>query len=1028
MVRCLMLPLLVHVVLVFHGSICVDQVALDLPWQDQLCCHSTPVHPGVEAEGSSAEMKRSESDLPHRPHCMFSRSTSPLLEQNASACVNVLCFIEENWEYLTCHRQSLISSGNLSITAVAVHLQWLKSPVNASGNAEYAFNHPVRCASEESLPCSLASDTIASVAMVTFSVFNETTKTVLLNFPARPAKPSPPINLSYNQTVEAMLFLLWEVPDYSDYGLLKYQVRYAVNASLPVWQVINATLDKPQLVLDLKPKLLYIVQVRCSTMAEPPLWSDWSDCLQIFLDTVSYIPEKIVAQPGQNVTVYCLFNDHNSDASEAMWTLNHQQHLHRSQYHQINQWVSQITVRPSENGMYDLLQCTQEWTIPYSQIYVEGASIDIKCVTNGDIDAMDCSWTTTQLTTPIFRSRWADMLCDEMKALEGAGVVVGSTGPVCHPSWSGHCTIRPLRMNCYKLWLEIESEFGPIRSKAVYLSPADHIKAHPPTNIKALSRSTGVLKVTWDPPRLPVNGLQCQLRLLLPSAARAQPEWKVYSPLSDSWMEVAIPDMCWVYSVQVRCVHAHGSGYWGDWSELVYSMPENSRAPERGPDFWRILQKDQQRTTTNVTLLFKPIQAADRSYCIDGFIVHRQLAGGGVNRDRIKVVSSYSFEWNHDVQTVTVEAFNNKGSSADNIQMTLERQPKRRCVRSFHALIINSTCVSLLWTLLDNSSVPLSMVVQWSSPKQQDHHKGEAHIMWARVPYTDRTVYLKGDFYGFEEMGFQLFPVFADGEGKSVYTVASKGELAPYVMLMIVSLISVFLFVSLILSQNKMKRFVWKEVPNPNKCSWARGLDFKRADTFNQVFQASDGLPAWPLLLPPEHISQVCIVDKMDHSAFTPPATISLNCEPAIEPVIVVSPSVDGESLLHATVDQSSVTYASVLLADPHQYHIQYKDGSGSSDEGNYSANNSDISGQWELSEPRRSCSLNSVDEFYEVSEPENDSSGVIELKYLSLNSPEGDEEITDAELLKNSAPCLEQELMLSDGLQLYMPQFRTAH
>ena len=34
--------------------------------------------------------------------------------------------------------------------------------------------------------------------------------------------------------------------------------------------------------------------------------------------------------------------------------------------------VSQITVRPSETRMYDLLQCTQEWTIPYSQIYVEG--------------------------------------------------------------------------------------------------------------------------------------------------------------------------------------------------------------------------------------------------------------------------------------------------------------------------------------------------------------------------------------------------------------------------------------------------------------------------------------------------------------------------------------------------------------------------------------------------------------------------------------------------------------------------------
>lgn len=36
------------------------------------------------------------------------------------------------------------------------------------------------------------------------------------------------------------------------------------------------------------------------------------------------------------------------------------------------QQVSQVTMRPSETEMYDLLRCTQKWTIPYSQIYVEG--------------------------------------------------------------------------------------------------------------------------------------------------------------------------------------------------------------------------------------------------------------------------------------------------------------------------------------------------------------------------------------------------------------------------------------------------------------------------------------------------------------------------------------------------------------------------------------------------------------------------------------------------------------------------------
>lgn len=26
----------------------------------------------------------------------------------------------------------------------------------------------------------------------------------------------------------------------------------------------------------------------------------------------------------------------------------------------------------------------------------------------------------------------------------------------------------------------------------------------------------------------------------------------------------------------------------------------------------------------------------------------------------------------------------------------------------------------------------------------------------------------------------------------------------------------------------RMKKFVWKEVPDPNKCSWARGVDFRK--------------------------------------------------------------------------------------------------------------------------------------------------------------------------------------------------------
>lgn len=166
---------------------------------------------------------------------------------------------------------------------------------------------------------------------------------------------------------------------------------------------------------------------------------------------------------------------------------------------------------------------------------------------------------------------------------------------------------------------------------------------------------------------------------------------------------------------------------------------------------------------------------------------------------------------------------------------------------------------------------------------------------------------------------------------------------------------------------------------------------------------------------------------------------------------------------------QSSVTYATVLISDPKQeqqpIHLHYKDGSGSSssDEGNFSANNSDISGSfhgglWELDDPRRSCSYNSVEELSETSEQvgEEEVREEKDLYYLGMDYPAEDEESEDdekqreeetkIELIKNvvlnredcsveSRPLLgpedssePSELLSTHGFSpLYLPQFRTA-
>lgn len=76
----------------------------------------------------------------------------------------------------------------------------------------------------------------------------------------------------------------------------------------------------------------------------------------------------------------------------------------------------------------------------------------------------------------MFPLRWVDLPCDEMEQKERAGENVGMMGPTCVQVTSKQkaCTIHPLRMNCYKLWLEVPSHLGPVRSKPVYLSPIDH--------------------------------------------------------------------------------------------------------------------------------------------------------------------------------------------------------------------------------------------------------------------------------------------------------------------------------------------------------------------------------------------------------------------------------------------------------------------------------------------------------------------------------------------------------------------------
>ncbi|XP_041861661.1 leptin receptor isoform X2 [Melanotaenia boesemani] len=847
MVRSVMLKVLMHIFLLPHAGVqCLmpeDKAfplpaAFKLPWRDELCCDSPLVQFSVKGGAMhAAETNCSESNLPHCPRCNFrnSRESQPN-EPPGGTCLDIQCRIGESWPNLTCefqhHNQP---SGTLRAGRTVVSFQQLFEK-NSTEVSNPASMYPIVCKGEDTIVCSLHVDPARNfVTMVTVNISNAMAPPVLLRNLAVPVKPSPPVSLSHFQTNKAELIVQWKDPSDFSSGPLRYEVQYSFSTTHPTIQVVSVS-DQPRVSLHLEPFVKYTIQVRCSSLEEPPLWSNWSKPHFIYLGEVSYIPEQVVAQTGENVSVYCVFNDRRMNASTAVWKLNGKE-LDHSLSHPVNEWVSQITFCASETGLYDELQCKNNFSIPYSQIYVQGGFIDINCMTSGDIDAMKCKWTNKERHTLILFFEWTSLTCDMMKEVESSGKEVLKDSSSCKAVKSSDkfCTISPLKVSyCYKLWMGLcekdsSSTECTIQSKPIYISPLDHVKPHQPTNVMANSKSSGVLKVTWVRPKLPVQSLQFQYRL----RSTDTENWKVQGPLQSHWAEVVVPNMCKVYIVQVRCMLKSGKGYWSDWSDSVKSIPENSRVPERGPNFWRIRQDATDRNHSNITVLFESFPVFWNSYCVDGFIIQHLYSDGSIQRERISQLSPYSFDWNQEHHTVTVEAFNSLGSSINNINMTLEKQPKRRCVKSFHVVLKNSTCASLSWSLLDSSSVPQFMVVQWFPQRRQNLKDYDwSQNSWVRLPYTVFPVYIHRVFL-FEEYNFHLYPVFSDGEGEPVITSASRGGSTAYGMLMSISFLCTFLLVTLFFFQKPMKKLVWKDVPNPNKCSWAKGLDFKKTQFFS---------------------------------------------------------------------------------------------------------------------------------------------------------------------------------------------------
>lgn len=223
------------------------------------------------------------------------------------------------------------------------------------------------------------------------------------------------------------------------------------------------------------------------------------------------------------------------------------------------------------------------------------------------------------------------------------------------------------------------------------------------------------------------------------------------------------------------------------------------------------------------------------------------------------------------------------------------------------------------------------------------------------------------------------------------------------------------------------------------------------------LFTQSEGLTSCPLLPVSEHVCEVEIIEKLfirevdgedktllqgsfDKQSRRPNLTSD---EGSFEPLSLDTSTIESSG-------QSCVNYSTVLVFHrPVLLRKQQESLSSSSDEGNFSANNSEISGSfsgnlWDLenpSNPRNSSSYNSGEEFSETSEHEDESSPVKELYYMGMNEEEDedDEDFCEEEEPDDLIHTDESDSKFSPGCEdvktscrslrnasIYLPQFQT--
>ncbi|XP_047918106.2 leptin receptor isoform X4 [Anser cygnoides] len=510
-----------------------------------------------------------------------------------------------------------------------------------------------------------------------------------------------------------------------------------------------------------------------------------------------------------------------------------------------------------------------DWSTPYN-LKLGDVNINIKCETDGYLTKMTCRWSTNPNTLLVGSSLQLRYYRSKIYCPNFPSIPPESEVKECllQRNHSYECIFQPIfLLSGYTLWIEFKHSLGTLESSPTCVVPADVVKPLPPSDIKAeITRNDGLLNVSWTNPVFTNDDLKFQIRY---AENREELTWELYeiSNVPTRSAMIKVQKLCVEYVVQVRCRALDGLGYWSNWSRSAYAVVRDIKAPLQGPEFWRVVVEDPARRQKNVTLLWKPLMKNHSLCSVSRYIIKHQTSENTTWSEYVDKGTTCLFPWTEHTHTITVLAMNSIGVSSINFNLTLSQQLSTvDAVQSLIAYPVNSTCVILTWTLSPHTYVITSFVIEWKNLNKEEEMK------WVRVPPNTSKYYIYDHFILIEKYHFSLYPVFAGGVGKSRVTdeftkvpdgYENQNNASLYMVLPIVISTLVLLLGALLISQQRMKKLFWEDVPNPKNCSWAQGVNFQKPETFEHLFiKHPEAMSFEPLLLEPEIVLEDISVTK----------------------------------------------------------------------------------------------------------------------------------------------------------------------